>query len=197
MIRRLVSLKRRFPGVWALVEDVNGGLFTLRYRHLDVLASEVLEGVSVAGCRFSLLEKKDLPSLLALLTRQNEETLKWFHPHAFDLKTLERRFRNPAFLMMKVTAPDDSLVGYFFLRCFFIGRAFAGLLVDPSWQNRGIGTAIWAACADICTRARLRMQATISPDNKPSVTSCKKGTEAHPIATLENGYLAIECQKKQ
>ena len=196
MIKALVAFKRRFPFAWQWVEGANGLLFRLRYRKIDRIADMVLDKVNVAGCRFSLLKAEDLADLENLLSRQPEENLTWFHPHAFDAATLTRLFRNPAFLMMKVKAPDGLLVGYFFLRGFFIGRAFAGLLVDKTWQNRGIGTAIWAACADICARAGLRMQATISTENKPSVVSCRKGTDFRELQELEDHYMAVECQQK-
>ena len=196
MIRFLVTFKRKFPWAWHLVEDLNGLLFRLRYRNMGRIAGSVLGQVDVASCRFSLLKREELSSLEALLSRQGEDNLTWFHPHAFDAKTLKRLFRNPAFLMMQVTAPDGSMVGYFFLRCFFIGRAFAGLLVDKPWQNQGVGTAIWAACADICHQAGLTMQATISTENKPSISSCRKGTDFREIQELEDHYLAVECKQK-
>ena len=197
MIGTLISFKRHFPGLWSLVEGVNGRLFRLRFRKMDSLAKAVLEKADVAGCRFSLLEEGRLPELERFLTGQEEGNLTWFQPHGFDLATLERLYRNPAFLMMQVTAPDGTMAGYFFLRCFFIGRAFAGLLVDKAWQNQGIGTAIWATCAEICQQAGLRMQATISTDNKPSMVSCRKGTDFRQIQTLDNGYLAVECKQKE
>ena len=196
MIRALVAFKRRFPWAWNQVERANGRLFRLRYRRTDSIAASVLDKVDVAGCRFSLLEENDLPALESFLAGQDEESLTWFHPHAFDRKTLERLFRNPSFVMMKVVDPDGAMAGYFFLRCFFIGRAFAGLLVNAPWRNRGIGTAIWAACAEICARAGLRMQATISTENKPSVVSCKKGTDIRELQALEDHYLAVECKQK-
>jgi len=197
MIRFLVAFKRKCPWAWNQVEGMNGLLFRLRYRNLGRTAESVLGKVDVASCRFSLLKREDLGALEALLAHQGEDNLTWFAPHAFDAKTLERLFRNPAFLMMQVTAPDGSMVGYFFLRCFFIGRAFAGLLVDKPWQNRGIGTAIWAACAKICSLAGLRMQATISTENKPSMASCRKGTECRELQALEDHYLAVECKQKE
>ena len=197
MIRSLVAFKRRFPRAWQLVERANGLLFKLRYRKIDRIAETVLETADAAGCRFTLLKKEALPELEQFLARQDKDYLTWFQPHAFDRTTLNRKFRNPAFLMMTVTAPDGSMVGYFFLRCFFIGRAFAGLLVDEPWQNQGIGTAIWAACAEICQYAHLRMQATISTDNKPSMASCRKGTDIQGMQALDNHYLAVECKQKK
>ena len=196
MIRALVAFKRRFPWAWNRVEWANGRFFRLRYRRIEPLAADILSRVDVAGCRFSLLEENDLPALESFLAGQDAESLTWFRPHAFDRKTLDRLFRNPSFIMMKVTAPDGSMAGYFFLRGFFIGRAFAGLLVDEPWRNRGIGTAIWAVCADICAQTGLRMQATISTENKPSVVSCKKGTDCRELQALEDHYLAVECQRK-
>ncbi|MBR1698715.1 MAG: GNAT family N-acetyltransferase [Bacteroidales bacterium] len=196
MIRHLLSFKRRFPWIWSRVEDVNGVLFHFHYRGLGRIATETLADVVVAGCRFSLLEEKELGMLEGLLSRQGEESLSWFQPHAFDSAALKRLCRNPAFLMMKVTTPEGEMVGYFFLRCFFIGRAFIGLLVDAPFRNRGIGTAMWASCAEICNRGGLKMQATISTDNKPSMASCRKGTDSQQVQALEDHYLVIECKRK-
>lgn len=197
MIGTLIRFKRNCPHCWHRIEMINGVLFRLRYRKKARIAETVLNATQAAGCRFSVLKKEDLPELEQFLSRQDKDNLTWFQPHAFDQETLEWLFRNPAFLMMKVTAPDGSMVGYFFLRGFFIGRAFAGLIVDKPWQNQGIGTAIWAACAEICQYARLRMQATISTENKPSMVSCRKGTDIQGMQALEDHYLAVECKQKR
>lgn len=197
MIACLIALKRKFPGLWNRVEDVNGFLFHLRYRHFPQQAAKELGKEEVAGYRFSLLEAEDLPSLTSFLATQTQENLKWFAPHAFDAKTLRRLWRNPAFLMMKVTSPDGQMAGYFFLRGFFIGRAFTGLIVDRAHQNQGIGTAIWASCADICHAAGLKMQATIAPENQPSIKSCHRATEVRQIADLDDGYMAVQCSPKK
>ncbi|MCR5547564.1 MAG: GNAT family N-acetyltransferase [Bacteroidales bacterium] len=196
MMGFLVSFKRRFPVIWSMVETVNGMLFRLRYgRHAEVV-EDILGGCSVAGCRFSMVSKEDLPALEGFLSRQDEDNLKWFHPHGFDGTSLRRLYNNASFLMMKVLAPDGRLVGYFFLRGFFTGRAFAGLIVDREWQNRGIGSQIWKAEAAICNRFSLRMQATISPDNKPSLASCRNGTSVIGSHPLGDNYLAVECKTK-
>ena len=196
MMRFLISFKHRHPKAWALVEEVNGFLFRLRYGRLEKTASEVLRDGSVAGCGFSVIRVEDLPRLEAFLARQDQDNLRWFHPHPFDGASLKKIMRNPSYLLMKASDPDDNLVGYFFLRGFFIGRAFAGLIVDRDWQNRDIGTWMWQAMAAICSRRGLRMQATISTDNKPSMASCLKGTSVIEQKPLEDGYLAVECKQK-
>lgn len=197
MIKTLISIKRRFPGLWRGVEGVNGLLFRLRYRRMLPVAEEVLRGKAAAGCSFAVVREEDLTTLESFIRRQPEESFTWFHPHSFDRATLERLFRNPSFLMMQVRTPEGETVGYFFLRGFFIGQAFAGLLVDKSWQNQGIGTAIWASCAEICSRTGLRMEATVSTDNKPSIASCRKGTEIDHVRPLENTYVTFECREKK
>ena len=197
MIQALIKIKHRFPSLWDGVEVINGALFRFRCRGLSAAAESVLGTRSAAGCRFSRVEEADLEPLAAFFRRQGPEDMVWFHPHAFDLKSLRKRFRNPAFLMMKASAPDGETVGYFFLRCFFIGRAFAGLYVVRPWRSQGIGTAMWASCAEISQRAGLRMQATISADNQASIRSCRKGTEAHLVKELDDPYLAVECQQKR
>ena len=197
MIACLVSFKRRFPGVWHRVEDVNGVLFRLLHRRLPAIAAQELAGQTEDGFFFSLVDSSDLPVLEKFLAAQPDDNLRWFSPHAFDAKTLRRLYGNPSFLMMKVMSQEGTMAGYFFLRCFFIGRAFAGLIVDKHYQNRGIGSRIWACCADICSKAGMKMQATISPENLPSVHSCRRGTEIIQVTDLDNGYLAVDCQPRK
>ena len=191
----LVSIKHNHPVIWEFVESVNGVLFRLFYGNVSARAAAVLEGNSVAGCGFDLVHENDLPGLENFLQSQTPETLKWFNPHGFDTRTLRRLFKNPAFIMMKVYQEDGgSTAGYFFLRCFFIGQAFAGLIVDPKWQNRGIGSRIWKLQSEICTECRLRMRATVSSENKSSIASCRNGTTVSGMQQLDNGYLAMECK---
>ena len=198
-IRGLVALKHRHPGVWKAVEAVNAFLFCVRKRNLPEVAAKVLSAASGAEYRYSFVEAGDIPGLEAFLKSQPKEYLSYFSPHPFDAETLSRLFRNRAFLMMKVTAVEgdgESLAGYFFLRCFFVGKAFAGLVVDEPRQNRGIGSTIWRICAEICEGTGLKMQATISENNIPSVRSCRKATDMTVVDRFENNYMAITCEKK-
>jgi len=196
MIRFLVAFKRRHPRIWVFVEWLNGLFFRVLYGKTAKCTESVLASYSPAGCGFSTVQEGDLAELGSFLAGQDKSNLRWFNPHPFNSETLGRLYRNPSFVMMKVTGPSGEIVGYFFLRCFFIGRAFAGLIVDPEWQNKGIGSEIWKAESEICARAHLKMRATLSRDNKSSVVSCHNGTSVRKLQELGDGYLAIECKQK-
>lgn len=191
MVKQLIGFKRMFPSVWKLVEGVNGFLFRIRGKNMAAIAEGILRQKD--GYIYSLVKKEDIPALKEFLDRQDAQSLRWFHPHSFETEELTRLWRNHAFLMMKVSDQTGRLCGYFFLRCFFIGTAFAGLIVDAPYRNKGIGTNIWSFCARICHAAKLKMKATISKENKPSMGSCNKGTSVISIVPLEGEYIDIEC----
>lgn len=189
-------IKHRCPFVWRLAERINGTLFGILYPHLRSTAYDVLHG-HTAEITFSPVEESDLHRLHTFLTRQPEERLACFAPHGFDMPTLRRLYRNKAFLMMKATASaDNTMVGYFFLRCFFIGRAFHGLLVADRCSCHGIGSRMWRLAAIICRKQNIRMFATISERNTASLRSCAKGTDMRVVRRLHNGYLLVECNRK-
>ena len=59
MIGGLVSFKRKHPGLWSVVESVNGVLFRLRYGRAERIAEPVLADCSVAGCRVSIIRENE------------------------------------------------------------------------------------------------------------------------------------------
>lgn len=198
MTSLLILIKHCFPQVWKAVEWVNGLLFGLLYRNMGQRASGVLHEYVVSGFEFSVVEESDLSGLSVFLLGQPREHLVYFNPHGFDLVTLKRLFANRAFLMMKVTRSSDRcIMGYFFLRCFFIGRAFHGLMVDRQAEGRNLGTSMWALSMQICSDMGLRMFATISSHNIASLASVRKATQVSVRKVLVDGYLLIECRKKQ
>lgn len=198
MTSLLINIKHRFPGLWLLVERVNGWLFGLLYPGLSAKASDILGSHNTDGFCFSLLERDDIPALSRFLTGLPAGYLACFNPHPFDEKSLERLFANKAFLMMKITAAkaEDSIVGYFFLRCFFVGKAFHGLLVDKEYSGCGLGTTMWALSMRICHAAGLRMFATISVGNTASLRSVAKATHVELVENLDNDYQLVECKLK-
>lgn len=197
IVSALISLKKHCTLIWRFIEFINAQLFNLLHPSMYETVYNMLQDHVEAQNRFSLLEKEDVGLLNEFFEKQPEKALTYFHPHKFDKSTLERLLRNKAFIMMKVTDKcEGKIVGYFFLRCFFIGRAFHGLIVDESARGKGIGTAMWMLSSRICQKERLRMFATISADNLSSLASCKRGTDAHIIEHLSGNYLLVECKKR-
>lgn len=197
MVSGLISFKRRFPWIWRGVEGVNGMLFRLRYSGFSRVAIEVLKEYAPEGFSFSLATPDDASSLSRFLMEQPEDSFCYFRPHNFDEKTIHRLIKGSSFLVMKVTGEGGGDIrGYFFLRCFFTGRAFAGLIVDSESRNKGLGSVIWSACVAICQRTGLRMFATIDEKNLPSLKSCDNGTEIVARKKIYDDYLLLECKPK-
>ncbi len=192
----LIRLKHACPALWRVVEWGNSQLMALRYSRLRDQAVVACRTIACPSqTEWSLVTPDDAPSLSAFLTSMPERLTAWFAPHPFDPATLRRMACGNSFVMFKVTH-GGRIVGYHFLRCFFTGKAFHGLIVADDMAGRGIGTHMWALAADICQRLGLDMQATIHPDNIASLTSCRHGCDATIISTLSNGYLQVKCRKK-
>lgn len=194
-VSALIALKKHGALIWRMVEWGNAVLFRMLHPHIHRTAEEVLQHCEDTHFRYSLIRADEVDGLCGFLRQQSAETLTYFRPHGFDRATLARLSRNRAFVLMKVTDErDDTMKGYFFLRCFCIGRAFHGLLVDESARGRGIGTMMWALASRICKAEGLRMFATISANNPSSYQSCRHGTLVRVVEHLANDYLLVECK---
>lgn len=191
----LVKIKHSFPSLWRMVEGVNGYLMRLRYPHLPETAASLATATSRTGFKWDIVTPSDADELSRFLNSISTERLQYFDPHPFDATTLRSMASSRSFVMLKVT-DGSRIVGYHFLRCFFIGKAFHGLIVDASVAGHGIGTAMWSLGAEISHAAGLRMFATISEDNLPSLTSCRNGCSTHITERFSNGYLLISCEPK-
>ncbi len=193
----LVKLKHSCPWIWRGVEAVNSSLVRARYPRIKSIAEEEARHIATDdSIEWSLVTPDDAERLSAFLTSIPLERKQWFDPHPFDAATLRRMASGHSFVMLKVTKGNE-IVGYHFLRCFFIGKAFHGLIVSESAAGHGIGTRMWSLGAAISARAGLMMEATISESNLPSLTSCRRGCRTTVLSTLPGGYLHLRCEKNE
>lgn len=177
-----------------MAERVNSTLFSLLYKNLDQTASSILNNYSKEDFIFSKLEDSDVTDLIDFRKRQDNSYLIYFDPHPFDRKTIERLLKHKSYTLMQIKEKSSGqIVGYFFLRCFFIGKAFHGLITDQKYVNRGLGTLMWKISMEICNRMGLRMYATISKHNVPSLKSASNATQLTIQETLDNDFLLVEC----
>ncbi len=193
MTSLFLFVKHHCQWLWSAIEWTNGWIFHVLYGNVGSVAREALKGVDTAEYSFALVSHSDISRLSRFLREQADERLEYFRPHDFDEDTLGRLLKNKAFLMMMAQDKmDSSVVGYFFLRCFFVGRAFHGFLVSKHWEGRGIGSTMMSVNMDICRRKRLRLFSTVSPENRASMHASEKVCHAISRRPLNNGYLLIE-----
>ena len=181
-------IQKKIPFVWEVVEWGNTVLFHLLYGWRLPEIHEVLR-------RYSTICEVDatcVSELANFFKKQPEEAFRFFKPHAFDVKTLRKLQRRKSFLMYCVRDSDGKIVGYFFLRCFFIGKAFLGKMVGVDSQGKGIGKKMCLCAMEIAEALGLRMFETISKDNVASLRSTEKVLNVRIIEEMGNGYLYIE-----
>lgn len=183
-------IKDRLPFIWNLIESANEKLFQLRYgSRLQNVPACLEQYQDVYRIKEATLE--DVQSMVAFFARQPEEAYTYFQPHDFDEKSIKRLVKNKAYLIFLV-CNDKDIVGYYFLRCFFIGKSFLGKMVDHGHQGKGIGKMMCLSAMDVATVLHLRMFETISKDNISSLYSTQKVLDTRIIEEMENNYIYIE-----
>lgn len=133
----------------------------------------------------------DVLPLAAFFAKQPAESFTYFQPHGFDEKSIKRLVNNKAYLVFLVYDEKD-LVGYYFLRCFFIGKCFLGKIVDFEHQGKGIGKMMCLSAMDVATSLQMRMFETISKENISSLYSTQKVLDTKLVKEMDNNYIYIE-----
>ena len=187
-------LRDKCPWIWDLVERFNSFLFYIRYGRKLKQLSEILEHYQ-DEYRIELIERKHLDGLTRFFHEQPEEAFEFFKPHAFDSKTLGKLQKNKAFLSF-IVQKEDAIVGYFFLRCYFMGKCFRGYMVDYRWRNKGISKLTAKVMTDIATLLEIPSYGTIAPENMASMKSQGAVNDIKIIEQLANGDYYVEyCPK--
>lgn len=192
MIGLLLKLKHRLPFVWRGIEVSNSVLFGLMHsRQITASARRCLETNMLDGFRFCLLDDGHSHDVSEFLSRQPENRTEFFKPHSFDLQTVSRLARDPAFLMFGAFR-DDALVGYFFLRCFWNKKCFVGRFIDQDWEGRGIGRVMNDILYNTAWNTGFRCMTTISRHNHAVIRSHANNPSSHVLGDLPNDYMLVE-----
>lgn len=188
-------IKEKFSFIWDMIEWGNATVFSLMKSGAIKKLPAVLKSCS-AQYDVCIAEEADVEGLVQFFARQPEEAFTFFKPHEFDAKSIKKIVKNKAFMTF-VVKESGEIVGYFFLRCFFNGKAFRGKMVDKDHQGRGIAKLMGVAMTKVATTLGMRMFGSISPDNLASLQSAKASNEVKVLKTLENGYYYIEFLEKE
>lgn len=180
--------QNRVPFVWNCIEGLNSVLFSLRYRKgLQSIPDVLSEYEDVFA-----IDDNDVENLVEFFASQPEESFRYFNPHKFDADTIRKLVARKSFLMFAVKDSSGSIIGYFFLRCFFMGKAFLGRMVDFRFQGKGIGKKMNRCAMDVASSLWIRMFETVSRDNLASLYSVQRALETRVLKEFDNGDLYIE-----
>lgn len=175
-----------------VIEYFNGILFKLLFgKRIKKQADIVLKDYQNEQFAYRFLEESDMKILADWFAQQDQEQLEFFKPHAFDLKTLQRLYKNPSFHMFGVF-DGNILAGYFFLRCFANKKSFTGRIVSSNYQRLGISRKMGKILHHIAWNSKFRVFGTASRDNFKSIDSYKSINNFKIIKELENNYIYFE-----
>ena len=185
---------KHFPFLWDIVEFFNEKLFLIRYRKRLKRIHGCLEKYQ-GEYLIKETTLDDLSLLVAFFARQPQESFEFFQPHGFDAKSLRQLIKRKSYLMYIVKKGND-IIGYMFLRCFFMGKCYRGKMVDINWRGKGIAVLMGKVTTDITSVLDLRMFGTISKANTASMLSSQASNEIRIVKELPNDYLYIEYLPK-
>lgn len=188
-------IKDKCTFLWDAVEWGNASLFSLIYKRKLGEVQQLLNKISNDIFTVRPTQESDAVNLVAFFSEQPDEAFKFFNPHGFDIKSVRKVLFNKSFLTFVVTE-NETVVGYFFLRCFINGKCFKGYIVDYRQRGKGIAKLEGIAMNSINEHLGMRMYASISPENLSSLAVAKSVNDIKIIKTLENGYYLIECFPK-
>lgn len=183
-------LRDKMPWIWDLIDHFNSCLFSLRY------------GSKLKSFKFNIPHKNYLiipicnvptDNLVQFFAHQPDEAYKFFRPHGFDTKSIEKLKRNKAFLAyVLIEESTGEIAGYFFNRSFFFGKGFRGRLAGINYRGRGLGTMMNCLLNEVGFGIGLRLFETVNKDNIASYRSAISASNIKVIKELDNGDLYLE-----
>jgi hypothetical protein len=196
MERILIFIKHHFGFLWKFIEWANGVLFSLFYRlKMEKALAAVFDETDKPQFTYRKLVAGDAESLFKLIGSQEEAELRYFHPHDFDLASIQKQFKIGSFLMMGVL-DNDKLIGYFFLRFFANKKCFVGRLIDKDYRGKGIGPVMNTIMYETAWKMGFRCLSTISRNNALVMRAHAKNKKMVILKELQNDYLLVEFIRK-
>ena len=186
-------LKDKLIWLWNIIEWINSALFSLIYiKRLKGFAfSFIPEGYEIVPMMTISAEK-----MAEFFSHQPDEAYTYFHPHSFDVKSIERLQGNKAFLgYVLLDKTNGNIAGYCFNRCFFHGVGFRGRMVDIDYRGKGLGIAMNKILNEVGFGIGLRLFETVSKDNLASYRSALSASNVRVVKEMPNNELYLEIIK--
>lgn len=168
-----------FPFLWAIIENINSLLFVILYK-------ERLKNIP------DIANEGDAEALALFFSQQPESAYTYFRPHAFDIESLRKLLKHKS-MVVHVVYQDNKIIGYCFLRCFFIGKGYRGYIVDSTQQKKGIGKKMGLWLNNAASTLRIRTYKTINNNNAASLNLARATCLLIVTQELQNGDVEYEC----
>lgn len=192
-------IKDKCSFVWNFMEWGNSVAFSIKYRkrlrHID----EVVNTGIPEQFRMRLASYGDVSGLFTFLSKQPEESFRFFKPHRFDehsIRTIVGKTSFLAFILVEKHDTDEEIVGYAFMRSFVNGVSYRGYMVDANHQGRGLAKIIGIGLNHVGDALHLDMYKSISPQNPASMKATQAVCDVEIMKTLDNGDYLIKCSSK-
>ncbi len=194
-------IKDKIPFVWGIIDLINSFLFSLRYgRKLARVTSNLnISRESKGGVRVKAIPMSEVPTseMVSFFDNQPEVAYKFFRPHGFDAKSIERMQRNKSFISYVFRDEENGkIVGYFFLRSFFMGKAYRGRMVDYSYQSKGLATLGNQLMNEIGFGIGLDIYETVSRKNIASYRSSIAASKMKVVKEMDNDEVLLEVVRE-
>jgi GNAT superfamily N-acetyltransferase len=182
------------PSLWAIIEAVNSLFVSLIFKKIkEEIDKNVCNYECAHSYSFIKLNIDDVASILEFLVSLNDEERKYFSPFKFSYHSIYRVLSSGGFSVYGVKRGSD-LEGIFFLRYFFIGEAYLGLVVASKARGNGLGNQIIASLKKACQSAGLILCSSVSVENTPSWKAhIHNGFRV--VKRLDNGYSILQAPK--
>lgn len=194
-------VKDKIPFVWNLIDLINSFLFSLRYgRRLESVCGNLnLKRESKKGVQVTVESMADISAseMVLFFASQPEEAYRYFRPHGFDAESIKKLQRNKSFIAYVFRDVDNQkIVGYFFLRSFFMGKAYRGRMVDYSYQSKGLATLGNQLMNEIGFGIGLRIFESVSRKNVASYRSSIAASDTRVVKEMENDEILLEVVRE-
>lgn len=194
MDRLAYLLKRYFPKVFGIVEQLAKWLAVVRFGHAIDAALDCatitgnLQGRCVSICPLNV---SDLRSLQSFFFDLPDDHLHYFRPHELNRPALKKVLASRVTLTYGLFI-DGKLSGYGLLKVSPTGAAFLGLLVAPGNTGLGLGKFLVAYLYWQASVAGLKTRSTVSKKNPASIRAHEAVAPFRIIADLPDDYMMIE-----
>jgi RimJ/RimL family protein N-acetyltransferase len=161
-------LKNKLPLIWSIFEIVNNALVraVLQKKRYAIDAC-VLSQPSSQGIVYRSCKPSDATRISLFFQELGPDDRKYFSPFEFNLERIKAILRSSGFLFFSAER-GNRIVGVFFLRFFFDGRAFLGFVVHKDARGLGIGKSMVSALKKGCLESGIRLFSSVSMQNIPS-----------------------------